>query len=172
MCSHSLGRNLVNVPFSRKRGKHLTESLDLESSALRTEHSCLRGDCPPRHPRPPKTPSCFLLCQVWQCGGQLEIIPCSVVGHVFRTKSPHTFPKGTSVISRNQVRLAEVWLDNYKKIFYRRNLQAAKMAQEVRGSGAWRCQDEVKRSIPDSSQGLNGRDPIGTMGASFSPRAL
>ncbi|XP_077870803.1 polypeptide N-acetylgalactosaminyltransferase 6 isoform X4 [Ictidomys tridecemlineatus] len=67
---------------------------------------------------------------VWQCGGQLEIIPCSVVGHVFRTKSPHTFPKGTSVIARNQVRLAEVWLDNYKKIFYRRNLQAAKMAQE------------------------------------------
>lgn len=68
--------------------------------------------------------------RVWQCGGQLEIIPCSVVGHVFRTKSPHTFPKGTSVISRNQVRLAEVWMDDYKKIFYRRNLQAAKIAQE------------------------------------------
>lgn len=68
--------------------------------------------------------------RVWQCGGQLEIIPCSVVGHVFRTKSPHTFPKGTSVIARNQVRLAEVWMDDYKKIFYRRNLQAAKIAQE------------------------------------------
>ncbi|KAK7797659.1 hypothetical protein U0070_001859, partial [Myodes glareolus] len=68
--------------------------------------------------------------RVWQCGGQLEIIPCSVVGHVFRTKSPHTFPKGTSVIARNQVRLAEVWMDSYKKLFYRRNLQAAKMVQE------------------------------------------
>ncbi|XP_004274358.1 polypeptide N-acetylgalactosaminyltransferase 6 isoform X1 [Orcinus orca] len=68
--------------------------------------------------------------RVWQCGGQLEIIPCSVVGHVFRTKSPHTFPKGISVIARNQVRLAEVWMDSYKEIFYRRNLQAAKMAQE------------------------------------------
>uniref|UniRef100_A0A8C5H946 Polypeptide N-acetylgalactosaminyltransferase n=1 Tax=Gouania willdenowi TaxID=441366 RepID=A0A8C5H946_GOUWI len=68
--------------------------------------------------------------RVWQCGGQLEIIPCSVVGHVFRTKSPHTFPKGTEVITRNQVRLAEVWMDDYKKIFYRRNKNAAVMASE------------------------------------------
>ncbi|OWK16774.1 GALNT6 [Cervus elaphus hippelaphus] len=68
--------------------------------------------------------------RVWQCGGQLEIIPCSVVGHVFRTKSPHTFPKGINVIARNQVRLAEVWMDGYKEIFYRRNLQAAQMARE------------------------------------------
>uniref|UniRef100_A0A671Q128 Polypeptide N-acetylgalactosaminyltransferase n=1 Tax=Sinocyclocheilus anshuiensis TaxID=1608454 RepID=A0A671Q128_9TELE len=65
--------------------------------------------------------------RVWQCGGQLEIIPCSVVGHVFRTKSPHTFPKGTQVIARNQVRLAEVWMDDYKEIFYRRNQQAAQI---------------------------------------------
>lgn len=73
----------------------------------------------------------IVMLQVWQCGGQLEIIPCSVVGHVFRTKSPHTFPKGTEVITRNQVRLAEVWMDDYKKIFYRRNSNAAKMASEV-----------------------------------------
>lgn len=68
--------------------------------------------------------------RVWQCGGQLEIIPCSVVGHVFRTKSPHTFPKGTEVITRNQVRLAEVWMDDYKLIYYRRNQNAAKMAKD------------------------------------------
>ncbi|XP_020645080.3 polypeptide N-acetylgalactosaminyltransferase 3 [Pogona vitticeps] len=68
--------------------------------------------------------------RVWQCGGQLEIIPCSVVGHVFRSKSPHTFPKGTQVITRNQVRLAEVWMDEYKNIFYRRNTEAAKIVKQ------------------------------------------
>ncbi|XP_007888017.1 polypeptide N-acetylgalactosaminyltransferase 3 [Callorhinchus milii] len=68
--------------------------------------------------------------RVWLCGGQLEILPCSVVSHVFRTKSPHTFPKGTQVISRNLVRLAEVWMDDYKRIFYRRNQPAKKIASE------------------------------------------
>ncbi|MEE6489487.1 hypothetical protein FKM82_015589 [Ascaphus truei] len=68
--------------------------------------------------------------RVWQCGGQLEILPCAVVGHVFRSKSPHTFPKGTQVIVRNQVRLAEVWMDDYKEIFYRRNREAANIFRQ------------------------------------------
>ncbi|XP_016387118.1 polypeptide N-acetylgalactosaminyltransferase 6-like [Sinocyclocheilus rhinocerous] len=68
--------------------------------------------------------------RVWLCGGSLEIIPCSVVGHIFRTKSPHSFPKSIDVIAINQVRLAEVWMDDYKKIFYNRNKKAAAIAVE------------------------------------------
>nr|XP_033793173.1 polypeptide N-acetylgalactosaminyltransferase 6 isoform X2 [Geotrypetes seraphini] len=68
--------------------------------------------------------------RVWLCGGTIEILPCSVVGHVFRKKSPYTYPKGTDVIIRNRVRLAEVWMDDYKEIFYRRTKKAREMIRE------------------------------------------
>ncbi|KAK0054056.1 polypeptide N-acetylgalactosaminyltransferase 11 [Biomphalaria pfeifferi] len=56
--------------------------------------------------------------RIWQCGGTLEIVPCSRVGHVFRQFRPYASPSGEDTATRNAARVAEVWLDEYKKHFY------------------------------------------------------
>ncbi|KAL5463598.1 hypothetical protein EMCRGX_G032511 [Ephydatia muelleri] len=59
--------------------------------------------------------------RTWMCGGKLEIVPCSHVGHIFRTSMPYSFGEGNSyqtTVGRNLRRTAEVWLDEYKHMFY------------------------------------------------------
>ncbi|XP_006863210.1 PREDICTED: polypeptide N-acetylgalactosaminyltransferase 12 [Chrysochloris asiatica] len=58
--------------------------------------------------------------RIWQCGGTLEIHPCSHVGHVFPKKAPYSRNKALA----NSVRAAEVWMDEYKELYYHRNPQA------------------------------------------------
>ena len=58
--------------------------------------------------------------KTWMCGGTLEIVPCSHVGHIFRKRSPYKWRSGVNVVRRNSIRLAEVWLDDYKKYYYDR----------------------------------------------------
>ncbi|XP_059171538.1 polypeptide N-acetylgalactosaminyltransferase 5-like [Physella acuta] len=58
--------------------------------------------------------------RVWMCGGSLEIIPCSHVGHIFRKRSPYKWKTGVNVVKKNSIRLAEVWMDDYKNYYYER----------------------------------------------------
>ena len=54
------------------------------------------------------------------CGGRIDIIPCSRVGHIFRKyTSPYKFPDGVEkTLAKNLNRLAEVWMDEYKELYY------------------------------------------------------
>lgn len=50
------------------------------------------------------------------------MLPCSRVGHVFRSRFPYSFPArpghDVDVVSNNLMRVADVWMDDYKKHFY------------------------------------------------------
>ncbi|XP_067864557.1 polypeptide N-acetylgalactosaminyltransferase 11 [Heptranchias perlo] len=56
--------------------------------------------------------------RVWMCGGRLEIIPCSRVGHIFRKRRPYGSPGGQDTMAHNSLRLAHVWMDEYKEQYF------------------------------------------------------
>lgn len=59
--------------------------------------------------------------RLWQCGGQVKIVPCSHVAHIFRKSSPYTFRPGREVgdiLYTNLARVAEVWMDDWRDFFY------------------------------------------------------
>ncbi|XP_055598864.1 N-acetylgalactosaminyltransferase 6-like [Uranotaenia lowii] len=59
--------------------------------------------------------------KIWQCGGRMVDAPCSRVGHIYRGYSPFPNPRGKDFVTKNNKRVAEVWMDEYKQYIYQRN---------------------------------------------------
>uniref|UniRef100_S4RIL6 Polypeptide N-acetylgalactosaminyltransferase n=1 Tax=Petromyzon marinus TaxID=7757 RepID=S4RIL6_PETMA len=53
----------------------------------------------------------------WQCGGRVEILPCSRVAHIARYYKPYA-PDLSIHMRRNALRVAEIWMDEYKWMVY------------------------------------------------------
>ncbi|XP_078293465.1 inactive polypeptide N-acetylgalactosaminyltransferase-like protein 5 isoform X3 [Panthera onca] len=57
--------------------------------------------------------------RIWMCGGQLFVLPCSRVGHISKQRFPNQ-PEFAEAMTYNSLRLAHVWLDEYKEQFFLR----------------------------------------------------
>ncbi|XP_014716587.2 polypeptide N-acetylgalactosaminyltransferase 9 isoform X1 [Equus asinus] len=55
--------------------------------------------------------------RVWQCGGSMEVLPCSRVAHIERTRKPYNNDIDYYA-KRNALRAAEVWMDGFKSHVY------------------------------------------------------
>ncbi|XP_058790277.1 polypeptide N-acetylgalactosaminyltransferase 35A-like isoform X2 [Phymastichus coffea] len=55
--------------------------------------------------------------RIWMCGGSIELIPCSRVGHVFRRRRPYGGIHQQDTMLKNSLRVAHVWMDEYKNYF-------------------------------------------------------
>ncbi|XP_064455998.1 polypeptide N-acetylgalactosaminyltransferase 1-like [Ornithodoros turicata] len=71
--------------------------------------------------------------RVWQCGGSVEIVPCSHVAHLFRRSSPYSFPHPSGVggiLYNNLARVANVWMDDWAAFYFNMNREANKIGRK------------------------------------------
>ena len=67
--------------------------------------------------------------RIWLCGGEIVVARDSRVSHVFRPNFPYAI--NHTQVNVNKVRLAEVWLDQYKEFFYRADPSARKLVAHM-----------------------------------------
>merc|ERR1711871_583108 len=65
--------------------------------------------------------------KVWRCGGRIEVVPCSRVGHLFRDPEQRPYNVNVDAVVRNYKRLASVWFDDYMDSFYKVKPEAEAM---------------------------------------------
>lgn len=53
------------------------------------------------------------------CGGRLETLPCSHVGHIFRKGGAYKLENSPND-RKNFERVAQVWMDEFKTLYYQR----------------------------------------------------
>ncbi|XP_055591523.1 putative polypeptide N-acetylgalactosaminyltransferase 9 [Uranotaenia lowii] len=54
----------------------------------------------------------------WMCGGKMVTVPCSRVAHIQKKGHPYMHESGKDYVRSNSLRLAEVWMDEYKQVIF------------------------------------------------------
>lgn len=65
--------------------------------------------------------------KVWMCGGHIEVVPCSRVGHLFREPEHRPYDVEVNRVVRNYKRMATIWMPDYMKDFYKVKPEARQM---------------------------------------------
>lgn len=82
--------------------------------------------------------------RIWLCGGTLECLPCSRVGHVFRSSKyweKAVFNVPGEVIARNKLR-ASYWMGDYAKL-----AALAQMPLDTNSVGSTKRYDEIRKRL-------------------------
>ncbi|XP_046495929.1 polypeptide N-acetylgalactosaminyltransferase 15 [Equus quagga] len=82
--------------------------------------------------------------KAWLCGGSVEILPCSRVGHIYRNQDAYA-PLDLEATLRNKVRIAETWLGSFKETFYRHSPEAFSLSKAEKPDCTERLQ--LQRSL-------------------------
>ncbi|XP_068199562.1 polypeptide N-acetylgalactosaminyltransferase 11 [Antennarius striatus] len=105
--------------------------------------------------------------RIWMCGGELLIIPCSRVGHIFRKRRPYGSPGGQDTMAHNSLRLAHVWMDEYKEQYLSlrpelRNRGYGDISERVALRKQLQCRSfrwYLDTVYPEMQTGANGNKP-------------
>mmetsp|Transcript_52323 Transcript_52323/g.124897 ORF Transcript_52323/g.124897 Transcript_52323/m.124897 type:complete len:425 (-) Transcript_52323:30-1304(-) len=71
-----------------------------------------------------------LTMKVWRCGGRIEMVPCSRVGHLYRDPSQRPYHVEVNTVVYNYKRLAELWAKDHLSYFYKMKPEAVNMKLE------------------------------------------
>jgi len=68
-----------------------------------------------------------LTMKAWRCGGRIDIVPCSRVGHMFRDSVHQPYTVKVQQIVKNYARLAHIWTDRHINAFWKVKPEAKRM---------------------------------------------
>eukprot|EP00928_Gymnodinium_smaydae_P089952 TRINITY_DN73821_c0_g1_i1.p1 TRINITY_DN73821_c0_g1~~TRINITY_DN73821_c0_g1_i1.p1 ORF type:complete len:460 (+),score=55.53 TRINITY_DN73821_c0_g1_i1:47-1426(+) len=66
--------------------------------------------------------------KTWRCGGSIEIVPCSRIGHLFRDPQHRPYPVDVDQVVKNYDRLARIWWKDHLSYFHRMKPEAVSMS--------------------------------------------